>query len=406
MHSRFLVGVGLWALALLLVGCEDAPPAPAPIPGPITTEPIQLPAPTGPHPVGKRVTSLVDFSRGGLFPGEPEDRRELSIHIWYPCEPPAGAPLAPYISPRIMEVLGFPPELVPLIRTNAFADAPLSPARDAFPVVLFSPGFGMNAELYTVLLEDLASHGYVVVGIDHTFIATLTVFPDGREVPLEKDLALSVLPESTPFNRGRQLASITTLSALLSAYERVMADDDSFVLSELEKWNAGAPGGWFAGRLEVASAGVFGHSMGGASSIRALGRDPRFDAGINIDGYLQGPPERSIEQPFMLLSTPDLRQGSPGLNLTYESLKGAGYEVEVSDAAHLNFSDAGPILTHFLGREAAGQVAPLGSIDPVRVIQISRAYVRALFEQHLRGLPSPLLRGPSEEYPEVTFGSR
>ena len=38
-----------------------------------------------------------------------------------------------------------------------------------------------------------------------------------------------------------------------------------------------------------------------------------------------------------------------------------------------------------------------------RSLEITRAYVRAFFDQHLRGRPQALLDEPSPRYPEVTF---
>jgi predicted dienelactone hydrolase len=41
-------------------------------------------------------------------------------------------------------------------------------ARGPFPLLLFSPGFGNRSSQYLSQLEDLASHGYVVVGLEHS----------------------------------------------------------------------------------------------------------------------------------------------------------------------------------------------------------------------------------------------
>jgi hypothetical protein len=47
--------------------------------------------------------------------------------------------------------------------------------------------------------------------------------------------------------------------------------------------------------------------------------------------------------------------------------------------------------------------AGLATIDPVRALTITKAYVEAFFGENLEGRKSSLLNGPSPEYPEITF---
>ncbi|MFE7512989.1 hypothetical protein ACFU8I_17485 [Streptomyces sp. NPDC057540] len=54
------------------------------------------------------------------------------------------------------------------VRTHAFPDAPLAPGLRDLPLVVLSPGFTRPRATLTSIGEDLASHGYVAVAIDHT----------------------------------------------------------------------------------------------------------------------------------------------------------------------------------------------------------------------------------------------
>ena len=45
----------------------------------------------------------------------------------------------------------------------------------------------------------------------------------------------------------------------------------------------------------------------------------------------------------------------------------------------------------------------LGSIDGARAQQVLNTYTRAFFDAHLKGVASPLLRGPAPEYPEMQW---
>ena len=47
-----------------------------------------------------------------------------------------------------------------------------------------------------------------------------------------------------------------------------------------------------------------------------------------------------------------------------------------------------------------------GTLDPIRAIDISKAYTRAFFDKHLKGIEQDLLKGPSDAYPEVTFEAK
>ena len=72
-----------------------------------------------------------------------------------------------------------------LVMTHAVDAAVL--ARGRSPALLFSHGGGEARETYTTQLADLASHGYVVAAITHTFDSVLAVFPDGRHAPMVPD---------------------------------------------------------------------------------------------------------------------------------------------------------------------------------------------------------------------------
>jgi hypothetical protein len=68
----------------------------------------------------------------------------------------------------------------------------------------------------------------------------------------------------------------------------------------------------------------------------------------------------------------------------------------VAGAVHASFTDLALLADQAgLGTGAA--------LPGARSLDITRAYVRAFFDQHLRGQPQPLLDQPSPHYPEVTF---
>ena len=108
------------------------------------------------------------------------------VSLWYPATPSDGR-TARYMTPAESElqltsrgITGVPPDALSTVRTNAVSDATPAGRQRGLPLVVLSPGFTNSRSTLTALAEDLASHGYVVAGIDHTYESFATAFPDGR----------------------------------------------------------------------------------------------------------------------------------------------------------------------------------------------------------------------------------
>ena len=178
-------------------------------------------------------------------------------------------------------------------------------------------------------------------------------------------------------------------------------------MNQLDRLNT-APGNMFSGRLDLARLGIFGHSFGGATAAQVCHMDARCKAGIDIDGDLFGDVvQAGLDKPFMVIQH-DLGTCSNSSCHSFQhevqailrtAPRGASYHIGVKNTKHFNFSDYAihsfPLVLRALGL--------LGSIDGVRGLQITRAYVRAFFDTYLNNTPSPLLRGPASAYPEVQF---
>jgi predicted dienelactone hydrolase len=157
---------------------------------------VTLPAPDGPYVVGSRSFSLVDGSRNEAYFGAPEALRELNVRVWYPgsfdpAEPPPRARTLwedLYRGPRdpITMLTGY----MRGIKTHTYEGIPLATAAGAHPVLVFSHSLGLGAEQNTPLMEHLASHGYVVIGVNHSRLTLRVVslagahdFSGSREAP-------------------------------------------------------------------------------------------------------------------------------------------------------------------------------------------------------------------------------
>jgi dienelactone hydrolase len=347
-----------------------------------------LPEPTGPCPVGTASLYLNDTSRPDPWAAG-VNTRELMVSLWYPATPSDGR-RARYMTPAESElqlasrgITGVPRDALSTVATNAVSDATPAGRQRALPVVVLSPGFTSSRSTLTALAEDLASHGYVVAGIDHTYESFATAFPDGR--------VTTCLARAAP-RRGRGF------------WEKVVtgrAADVLFVLDELTGAHPAWPG---AGLIDPSRMAMAGHSAGGAAAIPAMLADSRIRAGIDMDGATHAQiPDHGLSRPFLFLGKQsNYTPGSGGAVSTWERdwelLTGWKRWLLVAGTVHASFTDLA-LLADQLGIDIGAAVPGARSLD------ITRAYVRAFFDQHLRSEPQSLLDQPSRRYPEVTFCS-
>jgi dienelactone hydrolase len=277
-------------------------------------------------------------------------------------------------------ITSVPADVLSMTRTNAISDAPPGGPEHSLPLVLLSPGFTNPRSALTGLAEDLASHGYVVTGIDHTYESFGTAFPDGRV--------------TTGLARKARRGS--------GFWEKVVAGraaDVSFVLSQLIGADPAWPG---AGLIDPSRIAMAGHSIGGASAIAALLADSRLRAGIDMDGATYAPiPGSGLSRPFLFLGKQsNYTPGGEGSVVTWERdwplLTGWKRWLLVAGAVHASFTDL-VLLADQLDIGIDAGLAGARSLD------ITRAYVRAFLDQHLRGKPQPLLAQASPHYREVTL---
>jgi len=216
------------------------------------------------------------------------------------------------------------------IRSGILLDAEPVKDQTPFPVVLLSPGNGTNIEFYASLASEIASHGYVVVGINHPYDVPAVELSDG---------------EVAPYDKSQWLLDANAHQAYTAERIKVRTVDVSFVLDQLEIMNSDAKS-LFAGILDLDSVAVTGHSLGGITASDACKADPRFKACLNFDGLLNGGPFSADasavppEQPFMFITKES--QLHPRLVESFESTK-ESYWIVIHGASHASFTD-GPLL--------------------------------------------------------------
>lgn len=382
---------------------------------------FELPRPSGSFAVGTTQFQLRDESRPETFAEQAGSKRELMLEVWYPAQAPAAGavPLSLWGSdPRrlhaVARTLLQPPfvfDHLASIPTHSYPEAPVAGA-GSYPVILFSHGIGQGFTAQnTVLMEELASHGYVVVSISHPYEASGIVYTDGRVVTLSIPHAKKVMAEwgadgvddlyqqldatEDVAQRKELVRKLIATSPTLDTSVRRWTADTAFVLDQLTKVNA--DNGLLRQRLDLDRVGVSGMSFGGATAGQFCLEDARCKAGVSLDGSIQGDLlDRPLIRPFMFLHAEEARASKS----LYENATGPAWHLGVKGTKHFDFTDF-PLVTP--GYKALGF---LGENSGPRIVQVTNAYVLAFFNAYLKDQPSPLLQSAVPEYPEIDFLSR
>lgn len=329
---------------------------------------VHLPAPTGPYPVGIVDRELVDDARG----------RRLMASVWYPAarggQP---APLTHHpeqVTAALGDLTGLPDLLFQHLRyvTVAASDgAPILAESPRFPVLVFSHGLvGMRLQNSSTL-QELASWGYVVVAVDHTDAAAVTVFPDGETRRYDAE-RFGIPAGEEP---SRELVDERMFP--------VWVADQRFVYDTLAAWDAGDP--LFAGRLDLSRLGSFGHSFGGATALEVCRVDTRCQAAVDLDGGLYGGVATlPAVRPLLIMSSADSGENAEavaGWTALVDRAAAPAYWLELPRSGHLSFT-----FTQLL----SPLLVPPG-YDPRAGLRTVDTYLRAFFDAQLRAGRAPAL---------------
>jgi dienelactone hydrolase len=320
----------------------------------------ELPEPTGDLAVGRDRLSWADATRPEIATPDPSDKREYVLEAWYPAARGSGSD--PSYVPDLgrvrggliesgefgwYEVLG-----MPLVRSHARVGADVLDGGPRHPVVVFSPGNATNVEFYAGLAEDLASRGFVVLGMNHPYDVAAVALSDERVAVLSADepAAMTARVDHIARRVDERTADV------ISVVDRVRRSDG--VLGRLRE------------RIDPERIAVIGHSLGGITAAQACASDSRLRSCANLDG-LQGGGPFSVrpgghvpEQPFLLITK------EPGA----ERFAGPTVETEIiAGASHRDFTD-GPVIEPSL----------TGRANSIEVIRQVREQLANFLERTLR----------------------
>ncbi|HDR4733429.1 TPA: carboxylic ester hydrolase [Bacillus cereus] len=344
---------------------------------------------SGPLKVGTTLYHWIDYQREEPYMKDLNDRRELMVQVWYPAKEKGEMNRAPYIHnsdeiakglEKSLSIPAFVFHHLGLVKSNAFLEAQLSDTEERYPVLIFSHGLSGFRNQNTFEVEELASQGYIVVGIDHTYDAAATVFPDGR----------------TAFVQSINLTDFVERDRHIKLWK----DDVVFVINQVEKLNRSDKDKRFTGRIDTSRIGMFGHSYGGATAAQVLVEDSRVKAAIDMDGTLYGGnvPKSGVGKPFMVMnaeisddSTEDSLEGKIRSD---HALAGGGMSMVIPHTNHTSFTDFhlfSPLLRS------------LGE-DTRYVHRIINEFSLAFFDRYVKQVDDgSALEKLDSKYPEVKF---
>lgn len=376
---------------------------------------FRLPEPGGGYAVGTENFKFVDPHRMETYTEDPDDHRSLMVTIWYPAEPAATGNRARLLQQSgakgmekrflstYSEAMGFPGfalDYWKYLQSNSYEKAGIASSGTApYPIVLLSHGLGTTRMLHTSQAENLASHGYVVAAIDHTYSTTATVFPDGEITGFQAEMDGDDFLKS-----GKELGEI-------------WAADVDYVIECLERFNQGEDSGKFKGMLDVDKIGVMGHSFGGATAYHLAATRDKIKAGINMDGtnYDVFDEEQILTKPFLFMESGAFKsfiQGNgldgegaepEGLgeiinnekSIIWSALEHNGHFIYIEGSEHYNFTDL-PLYSPLVSLTGM-----TGTLEEHKGARIVNEYVLDFFDTYLKGKKSALLGENVDIYPEV-----
>jgi hypothetical protein len=413
LRTNRLVAGCVIILCLLGMGLSAALPILLPV--------FHFPRPSGAYQIGTVTYHWVDTRRHELFSTDPNARRELMAQIWYPVKGDTSSARAPYVQDasalssalgRALHVPGFTFDSFQDVTTDAIPSAPVADNEASYPVLIFLTGISGFRQSNTFQIEELVSHGYIVVGIDQPYAAATVVFPDGHQiVGWTRDQMQPLIQQSlSPVANAPMLNG----QALKNGIIPYLAQDVSFTLDQLTALNKADPNGILTGRLDLQHVGAFGVSLGAMVASEACHEDLRLKACLMMDAAMPADVvQAGLRQPGMWITRPassmrleswseaDIAQTLTTMQAVFnKESTGNGYYVSIPGMFHVNFTDA-PYFTPL-----AYQIGLSGPINAQRGFDIVNAYSLAFFDQHLEGHSAALLNGPAKQYPEVLFSSR
>lgn len=395
---------------------------------------ITMPDPTGPEKVGTVLLELRDDTRVDPRFGAPDSKRRILVRVWYPASETANTHPVLAMTPRQAQALkthmGFPRAMMEdKTPTLSFEGAPIKEG-SVWPVLIFTHGGYSYENQSFYLMQDLASHGYIVMAVNHPFESLVSEFPDGTVVEVDEaqylssvdsqkrnaktlarkfdSIAQKIRQARTPEEKKQLLFELSNIEHYADYRDEVETriGDIHLILDRLSTLNRTE---LFKGCIDTGRVGIFGHSLGGATAVETASCEPeRIAAALNYDApqfIWDRNKDITLRTPVFFMSSTNARVGRKDINMEgingawFDSASAPVYELTIKGAGHYNFSD----LTYIPFLKMMGLIGP---IDGTRAGTMIKAYTLAFFDRYLKLRPAPILARVPEEWKELDLKSR
>lgn len=275
---------------------------------------------SGEFEVGTQTFYWRDEQREETFTTEKGDNRFLTVRLFYPADANDDAEklslLPPhfedfylnysYVDDKDLDIGSLASQRWPIS-----LNTPISAARKQYPLIIFSHGYYFLPEMHTFLSAELASYGYIVASVNHTYGSSWSKLADGRVTGAVDH------PEDD-----------------FGAYHAIWANDQLFVLQQMRKLATARQSGFHQKLSDSVS--IVGHSYGGSSGYHAATMSQELDAVVNLDGRIFDLQDTSITTPFLYIHSDSESQQE-----AFEHVNAPGYSVIFEKLHHNSFSDLG-----------------------------------------------------------------
>lgn len=340
----------------------------------------ELPTPSGEYLIGTESFVIEDENRFELYGDDSTEYRRIKIQIWYPAESIEGYEQVPWledgtdVSRGLSKDYGFPTFMLDHmanIMSNSYLEAPISSSLPNYPVIIISHGWSGFRNLHTDYAEELASLGYIVIGIDHTYGSVATVFGE-NDITYKNPDALPSRETTTDF--------LEYANQLVYTY----ASDITLTIDYLESLNDNTIPSRFNGKFNLDKIGLLGHSTGAGAGAAVAINDDRIDAIIGLDPWVEPIDETEIDKgllvPSLFLRSEMWETGDNNINL-YSIIENSAFDstlYQIDGTTHFDFTMIYMFspLTKYIGMS--------GTVEDEYLNSILKSMISDFFNQTLK----------------------
>ena len=368
--KRRVIKISLFALMIALIFITSVSKYAFPV--------YEMPTPSGDFDIGTETFVLEDIEREELY-GD-ETNRRIKIQTWYAASTTDAYYQVPWledgkvVARALAKDTGLPTFVLDhtaKIMSNSYKNAPISDASNEYPIIVISHGWRGFRNLHTDLAEELASLGYVVIGIDHTYGSVATVFSDDDISYLNLD-ALPYREENDDF--------LNDANILVNTY----AGDITLTINELEKMNDGLISTQFEWKLDMDSIGLIGHSTGGGAGALVAINDVRIKAIFGMDSWVEPISDiniiKGLNIPTVFVRSESWEDGPNNVNLLQlvdDNLSNTRL-YQIQGTTHYDFSMA------YMYSPLTKPLGMTGELDGDYLLTIFNSMMYDFFEQTLK----------------------